>query len=222
MFRPFSALLPSFFVLCLLGAGCSRVAAVQIQNPAVVGHVEPNKVVLPYARAERTYAIPAGSLNDEASLLTFEPQSVCFNVTLRNVSSDAALSDLQSYEYLLKADDQALGTAELNPQQQQVNQFQGQVPETHQTGTTEYCAYRNPDSQQCERWNTEPTYSTVYVPGIITVVTGGGNLCFANTGALGPHTQVVELQMRNIRGTGSRRNFVFEWQLVGSQVPPQG
>jgi hypothetical protein len=211
----------ALFCLVAASTGCTRVAAVQIRNPATAGQVEPNRVILAYERPERYHALPSGSLADEASLVSFEPRGACFAVTLRNLGDAAALSDLGSYQVSLLADEEPLELAHAAPHQSEVRQYQGQVPETQHTGESTYCAYRDPNTQACNEWRTQPVYQTVMVPGIVNVVAGGGNLCFTNNGMLGPHTEIVALEFRNRRGTGERRRFAFEWQFVGSLPRPE-
>ena len=204
----------------LLAAGCARSASTAIRNPAQVGYVEPNKVVIPYTRAESYHGLPPGTLNEEASLVSYEPTGACFNVALNNLEDNAQLTDVQAYDIQLLADDVPVGAAVVQPGGVTSVVHQGLVPETQQTGTSTECVRTNPNTQLCEQWDTRPVYQTYMVPGPVTVYTGTGNVCFGNNGALHPGTREVALEFRTRPGV-VRHRFTFEWQFaeVGGAAP---
>ncbi len=206
----------------VLGA-CTPTAMVRIHNPAQIGHVEPNRVQLTYARAESYSGLPPGTLSDEASLVSYQPSGACFDVTLRNEGDEAPMASLSSYEVTAEADDHPLGAPAVTATASTSAQYQGQVPHQEQTGTQTTCAVTDSNTGVCQRWDTQPVYATVMVPGVITVVTGGGQVCFPNTGALSPRTQELDLAFDQPgAGLGARR-FKFQWQFVaGGSAPPQG
>lgn len=200
--------------------GCTRTASVQIRNPAQVGVVEPNRVVLSYARAEQHRGLPPGSLNEEASLISYEPRGACFDVMLNNLEDRAELSSLTTYEIRVTADGDELPPPDVMPNASMATVHQGLVPQTEQTGTTTECVRRHPETQACEQWDTRPVYSTYMVPGPVTVVTGGGKVCVPNNGLLSPYTEEVAVDFRTPRGVTAHR-FRFRWQFVGVQPPPE-
>ncbi len=71
-------------------AACTPVATVRIHHPARTGTVEPNRVVIAYPQPEGYYALPPGSLADEATLVSYEPAGACFQVRLRNLGDEGA------------------------------------------------------------------------------------------------------------------------------------
>jgi len=207
--------------------GCTRTSTIRIRNPAQIGHVEPNRVPIEYARSESLYALPPGSLTDEASLQSFEPRGACFAVTLRNFGEEAASSTLAGYSIRLTGpNDLEIETpAYVQPTETTVAQFQGQVPEQHQTGTTTQCVDNDPNTGACRRWDTQPVYDTVWVPGVVQVVTGGGTVCFANNGQLTPRTQglSLDLRMRDVSASNkyTTGRFSFVWEFDSVQAPAQ-
>src|SRR5690242_21300038 len=96
-------------------AACTPTAMVQIHHPARTGTVEPNRVVIAYPQPEDYYAIPAGSLADEATLVSFEPAGACFQVHLRNLEEEGQWSNPASYQISLEADDHALPPPAVTP-----------------------------------------------------------------------------------------------------------
>ena len=118
---------------------------------------------------------------------------------------------------MLEADDQPLPAPTVTPEGLVSRQYQGQIPQQQQTGTSTTCVSTNSTTGQCERWDTQPTYSTVFVPGVITVVEGGGIVCFQNNGALNPQTREIALEFRGATGVAHR--FVFEWEFI-DPFPP--
>jgi hypothetical protein len=214
--------LPLLLLLVLLAAlagGCTRSATTQIRNPAQIGYVEPNKVVISYARIESNYGLPPGSLNEEASLVSYDPSGACFNVSLNNLEDAAALADIAAYDIQLLADDSPLPPGTVQPGGVTATVHQGLVPETQQTGTSTSCVRTNPNTQACEQWDTQPTYSTYMVPGPVTVYSGAGNVCFPNNGALHPGTQEVALEFRSAANV-PRHRFTFEWRFLGTAPAP--
>jgi len=180
----------------------------------LVGHVEANQVLIGEGNTEAYHAIPSGSLTDEASMLSYAPDGACFGVTLRSLDSN--WTDVSSFDISLEADGQPLPEPTFDPQQPTAQSFNGLVPEQRQTGTETVCTYTDARTQICGRWETRPVYTTVMVPGILTVTTGGGRLCFGNNGAITPSTNLLALEFANT-GIAVQR-FVFEWELVGD--PP--
>jgi len=200
-------------------AACTRTATVQIRNPAQAGVIDPNRVVISYPRIEQNRGLPRGSLNEEASLVSYEPQGACFQVALNNLEQDGQLSDVRGYEIRLVADDDVLPPPTVTPEGMTAQTHSGLVPERRQTGETTQCVRRHHETQACEQWDTRPTYATVMVPGPVTVVSGAGTVCFPNNGALTPGTQEVALEFRSPGGMSSHR-FTFEWQFIQVAPPP--
>jgi hypothetical protein len=175
-------------------------------------------VVIHYPQPEGYYALPPDSLADEAQLVSFDPAGACFAVQLRNLQEEGQWSVPSSYEITLEADDRALPPPQVQVTQPVARQYQGQVPEQHVTGSTTVCMSTNANTGACERWDTQPVYSTVMVPGIITVVEGGGTVCFQNDGALTPSTQLISLVFRGPGGMLAHR-FTFEWEFIDPMPP---
>lgn len=200
--------------------GCTRTVSVQIRNPAQAGVLEPNRVVHSYARREQHRGLPPGTLNEEASLVSYEPRGACFDVLLNNLEDSAELAALTSYEIRVTADGEPLPPPDVMPTHSTATVYEGLVPQTEQTGTTTECVRRHPDTQDCEQWDTRPVYSTFMVPGPVTVVTGGGKLCVPNNGGLSPYTQEVAVEFNTPRGVTAHR-FRFRWEFVGVQPPPE-
>lgn len=200
--------------------GCTRTVSVQIRNPAQAGVLEPNRVVHSYARIEQNRGLPPGTLNEEASLVSYEPRGACFDVLLNNLEDRAELSALTSYQIVVTADGEPLPPPDVMPGQSMATVHDGLVPETEQTGTSTECVRRHHETQACEQWDTRPVYSTFMVPGPVTVVTGGGKLCVPNDGRLSPYTEEVAVEFRTPRGMTAHR-FRFRWEFVGVQPAPE-
>lgn len=201
-------------VAAIGASGCfvDRTVTTTLPHPMQTGQIQQNRVNHEYARTENNHRIPAGSLTDEATLTRMDAEAICATVQLRAVTDDdgQTWSDLRNWEItLLSAPGETVlttPTVEMLPDTAQ--QFAGRVPQRVQTGTETVCTDRDDESGDCNRSETRPVYQTRWVPGTVTVVSGGGNICFANPGVVSTQTQVVTLRLHR-----PIRNLNFEWQF---------
>jgi len=165
-------------VLALTVSGCvvDRTVATTIHNPLETGQIDDNTIPHQYANQERNYALPAGSLNDEATLTRLDAEAICMRVTLRAITGQngETWSDLRHWNpaLALAPGDTTLDgpTIELVPDTAQ--QYQGRVPQRRQTGSRRVCTQTN-SRHQCVRTEVRPVYQTVWVPGTVTVMVTG-------------------------------------------------
>lgn len=204
----------------VLGCFGGRTATTRIRHPLHSGAVETNRIALSYAAAESTYALPTGSLDDEATLVRLDPSAVCFEVKLRSLAEEAGrYADPAAWEmHVAWAEDAASAEAPaVFPRGVETAAFAGQRPEQQQTGSTTECVAHDSQTQACTRWETRPVYTTVYVPATIHVVTGAAGVCFANQGRITPATPKIALEL-----TGpDSQELTFEWEFDLSGAPAQ-
>jgi len=200
-------------LLALAASGCfvDRTVATTIHNPLETGQIDQNVIPHQYARQERNYALPAGSLNDQASLTRLDAEAVCFDVQLRAITSEngQTWSDLRNWNptLALAPGEAVIEGPTIQMSQNTAQQFAGRVPQRTQTGTQRVCTNRN-RQHQCSRWENRPVYQTLWVPGTVTVITGGGSICFPNGGQVTLATQAIDLRL-----TRTARSMNFEWDF---------
>ncbi|NOY92573.1 MAG: hypothetical protein GXP55_15375 [Deltaproteobacteria bacterium] len=209
-------------VLALGAGGCfvDSTVATTIHNPLETGQIDQNVIPHQYPRQERNYALPAGSLNDQATLTRLDAEAVCFQVDLRAITTEngQTWSDLQNWNptLALSPGETVLQgpTIQLSPSSAQ--QYAGRVPIRTQTGSEQVCTRRTGprNNRRCDRWETRPIYQTRWVPGTVTVVTGGGSICFPNGGQITLATQAIDLRLRR---TARSMNFEWDFQSIVAQ-----
>lgn len=204
--------------------GClNRTVITTIRHPLQTGQVDPNTVPHTYANQENNYALPPGTLNDEASLVQMDSSAACFDVTLNFIDDGEGQSwtDLRNWEITLDANpgDIRIVQPTVELYEPSAQQFQGQAPQEVEVGRSEECVKRD-RNDRCTRWENRPIYETQWLPAIITVVTGGGRICFGNGGHVTTNTTSVKL---NLHRPG--RTVAFEWEfepILAAQPATQG
>jgi len=197
-------------------AACTTRVTTSIRHPMQAGQLDPNRIPLTYGNVERRRGLPPGSLDDEAEITRLDTETMCFDVTMRAITegNGQTWTDLRNYEVALDAgEDLRVIAPELQLRENVAQQFNGLNPVRRRTGTRRVCANysrtRN-GQRRCTRWRSEPVYQTVYVPGIVTVIAGGGQFCFANQGIVTPETDRVKLVLRRSGGRSLEWEWLFE------------
>lgn len=188
--------------------GCTRSVTTTIRHPLQVGQLDANRIPLTYHATERQRGLPIGVLNDEAEILELTPERVCFDVSLAAIADDGVESwtDLRNFEIGLDAGSELhIVSPEIVDHQPTAQQYHGLNPQEQLTGYRQVCAEEN-RNDECVRWERQPVYETVYVPGIVTVHNGGGQICFGNVNYITPATEGIKLVLRR-----PALGLEFEW-----------
>ncbi len=205
-----------------LAAGCAHEPDVRIRNPLTARAVDPHRIVHPHDWAEQHHGLPPGSMNDEVLMASADPNQICFGLALHEL----AAIDLSGVDARLTVPNMSpLETPTVQAEPPTYQTFQGLVPETRPTGSETFCAnydrYNN-----CIRWQTRPTYTTVMVPGPVNVYLTRGMLCFPNGGLLTEATPQITLDLKvpitgqvGLFGRPNKRQ-IFGWAFYGGAAPP--
>jgi len=206
-------------VLAALGAvgalavasGGSHTESIEISHPAHVGYLEQNVIRHDYGGTEVEYGLPAGALADEASMVSLTPVEACFDVRVRNRDEHAArYVDLSRWRMLMEtSEDVEMGPTAFVPKMVESAGFNGRRPRQVLNGYTTECVQTDPNTSACRRWEERPNYTTVYDPAVVTVVTGGAQLCFAHGGRITPQTEWIELHLLS----PDEHELGFEWEF---------
>ena len=173
-----------------LGA-CTTTSYVTIRHPLQVGQVDPNTVPFESRRQERRRGLPAGTLVDEAQLLSLTPEQICVRTSVWGTQLEPQRADYNTYSIVLVADNAGVENA---PQQVQLEQAR----------VVQYRGFRGVY---------RGGYSSTRVPFVYQLTQQPATLCFANGGFVTPNTTHLTLEMRGPqRGT----NLDFEWEFASS------
>ena len=197
----------------LVACFTNRTVTTTIRHPMQVGQIDQNRVPHSYPSKENQHGLPAGSLDDEASLVRMDAEAVCFDVKLRSMDLGNGWEDLRNWEVTMTSgEDIRLAGPTVQQHQPQVQQFNGLIAQEVQTGTwIRECTSRNRDGS-CNRWEQRPETQIDYVPGIVTVQTGGGMVCFGNQqGHINTSIAAIALSMTR---NGQTRNFEWEFESI--------
>jgi hypothetical protein len=188
--------------------GCVHAVTVQIPNPLTRGLVA-NRVPNPDESTARYFGLPDNVFTSEASLVSLDPQRACFNVVLRVDGEHANLATPQAWRTFMRGAPNIENMEPIfgQPAQQQLAQMQGSIPRQRFAGYYTTCT-RYSYGTQCSQ---QPRYITVREPAVITVVTGGGAVCFAHGGTVNPRTEQITLHMDD-PNTVARR-LAFRWRF---------
>jgi hypothetical protein len=192
-------------------SGClHRTVVAAIPHPMTTGSVDATMIQHEYPSEENNRGLPVGALSDSATITRMDAEAVCFDVRLRQIDEGGGeiWTLLENWTIGVLADEVPLAQGSAETVDQVAQTYQGLNPVEVQTGSRMVCTRTN-DQGQCTRRENQPITEIQMLPGPVTVVTGGGGLCFPNGGQVTPATQIVHLQMR-IRS----RTRDFEWQLV--------
>lgn len=172
-------------------AACGSTSYVTIRHPLQVGQVDPNRVPFENAREESRRRLPAGTLVDEAQLLTLTPEQICVHVVVWGTDIEPQRSDLSTYSIVLVADNAGVENA---PQQVQLEQPRyGQYAGIRRV-------YRG-------------GYSATATSHVYQLTQQPAQICFANGGFVTPSTTHLTLELR---GPGRHTNINFEWDFTSA------
>jgi hypothetical protein len=205
------AFLPALLAIFSL-TGCVRdVAVTTVPNPAVSGVSADTRVAVSYPLQESQRGLPVGTLDDEATITSFDANQVCVGIALRAVDEGAgeSWSVLENFDISLETSDgRRLTPATYQASEATMQQYQGYVPTEVVVRVDRVCTQQNPQGQ-CTRWTDQPVTETQWLPGIVHVHTGGGGLCFQHAGAINPATQSIRLALRR-----TARRVDFQWSFT--------
>jgi hypothetical protein len=194
--RP-STLAPALVLYCLTTAACTRVATTAIRHPMQVGQVDENHVAVPQPVTESTYALPAGTLNNQAQLTRVDAEALCAQVWLKEPhdGQGPAPDPWDHWYYELETGDgQRLRDGRARLSQPTAQQYPGRVPQEVVVAVRDECVEESEDGR-CRAWEQRPITETQWVPGIVTVVAGGAQICFPNDGRVSPATTSLKLKL---------------------------
>lgn len=203
----------SLLAIALAGmVGCTHVSDIEIHNPMTAATVEQNRIVKPHDFVERERGLPPGSVADEAQLLSADARRLCFAVTLREIDP----IELGRAQIRLSAPNlDAIAATQVWPDSSTVSTYNGRVPERRQTGLETVCTAQD-QYGVCRAWQTRPIYSTVWVPGPVSVYEARGRMCFENRGVT-PATEQLSLELRLPR-TGENAGYSLLFGGMGKRV----
>jgi hypothetical protein len=212
----------SLFGLVLMSA-CGRASDIEIRNPLAAGAVDANRVVKEHNFAERERGLPAGTMADEATLMSLDDKQICFGLQLHELDP----IDLAQVEARLMTPklERAAGEGQVWPEPPTSRTYNGLIPQRQITGSETYCAQYQ--GNYCVAWRTRPVYSVVYIPGPVNVYTTRGRLCFPNGGLADAGTEQVSLELKMARQgwehqrmggwgafSGNTKKVVFRWGFL--------
>lgn len=176
-------------VAAVLASACGATSYTTIRHPLQVGQVDPNQVPFENAREERRRRLPAGTLVDNAQLVTLDPNQICLRTEIWGTDLEPERADYNQYSIVLVADDSNVENAPSNVQVEQPQMMQAQgIRRVYRGG-----------------------YSSVGQRHVYTITRQPATLCFQNGGFVTPSTTHLTLELR-----GRRVNLNFEWDFVSS------
>lgn len=177
--------------LALAGVACSPAASLEMANPLHGrGKVANNVIEFPNGATESEFELPAGTLTQSASLVSLTKEEVCFDVKLASLDVRKDLATPEGWRVFLRGEPEF---EDKRPQfREMVEVSEKVVPgsvEKQATSTERICdQYGN----NCINRNITTTYRE---PAMLTVLTGGGTVCFANKGHIKKSTEELTLHL---------------------------
>lgn len=199
----------SLVAAALATGGCVHAVTVQIPNPLTRGLV-PNRIPNEDQSTANYFGLPYNTFTSEASLVSLDAQRACFNVVLRVDGEHAPLATPANWRTFMRGDPNIENMEPIfgPPAQQQMQQMQGSIPRQRFAGYYTSCT-RYSYGTQCTQ---QPRYITVREPAIITVITGGGSVCFAHGGTVNPRTEQITLHLDDQQNVS--RRLAFRWRFT--------
>jgi hypothetical protein len=197
--------------LAASAAACTRAPDIMIQNPIVSGSVAPNHIMKESGWAERMNGLSPGALGDEATLLNLDAKRACFDVKLK-LLGEATFEFRRASASLSSPKGGTTVADKIAPNPPIQKMLAGLIAHRTQTGTSTRCVDTDPNSGACRRWDTQPVYSTVMVPGEIPVREESGQVCFPTNNVVVDTT----LQMTLAVMMGDKSVAKFRWGFLGS------
>lgn len=208
-----SFLLALSLTLAVASIGCvSRTVVTTIPHPMQTGQISQNRIAHEYRNNENNQALPAGTLSDSAEIVRMDAEAVCFDVLLTIVDDGdgQTWTDLRNWEITLDLPgDQRMVQPNIQLADPVAQQYDGRVRQQVQTGIRKNCLAYDAHTAACVQWEEQPVYEWQWVPGVVTVVSGGGGVCFGNQGFVTTGTSELKL---NLHRTG--RTIAFEWEFA--------
>lgn len=186
--------------MLLLSACGASTTFVTIRHPLQVGGVDPNLVPFENAREERGRQLPAGTLVDQAQLLTLTPDQICLRVSLWGDQLNPQRASFTAYRIALLNDQPGVENTGA-----QIQLEQGTTASYH--GVRRVARYTGGVA----------VVRAVAQPFVWQITHQPAVLCFPNGGFVTPSTTRMTLEL-NDAGAGNRINF--EWELSSSVAAP--
>ena len=179
-------------VLCaLVTPACT--APQRMPSPLTTGQVAPNRRQAPAQREEARAGLRPGTLATEASLQSMTAQEVCFDLTLRTTAERAALAEPGGWQIGLRSEPVAA--------------FQPAAVRAARAVTQKKLPSLNSGGQNGSALG---TFGTALAD--VTVLTGGGTVCFASGEAL-TAVRTLSLELTDAPTSFGQRRALFEFEF---------
>jgi len=183
--RPLSVLM--LLGLATASAACVRAPTVAMVNPLSAGSVSENELKYMDRNNEQQLGVPTGTLEHDASLVSADEKELCFKIKLRTARRD--LSSPKNWRVFLR------GKPDFEDMAPKFKDIE-RVSEETVAGSTVISSQSN--QRVCDNTgycvNRTVTHSS-RIPQDVKVLSGGGTVCFANTGHLNKTTEEITLHL---------------------------
>lgn len=180
--------------LCALVATAPACTASQrMPSPLTTGQIAPNRRQAPARREETRAGLRPGTLASEASLQSMTAQEVCFELTLRTTAERPGLAEPGGWQIGLRSEPPV--------------PFQPVVVRAPRAVTTKKLPSLNSGGQNGSALG---TFGTALAD--VTVLTGGGTVCFASGEAL-TAVRALSLELTDAPTSFGQRRAVFEFEF---------
>ena len=201
--------------VALWNTNCVDTSGFQLQHPLIAGGVQQNSDHSPEYQRERQNGIQPGSLTSDASLVAMTEQEVCFQVVLRTTGDRPDLAEPRSWRVFLRGEPKF---EDMGPV------FKESAPQTQVQVNGIVVDQVTEQERICDAYGancyTRNITRSIQRPTVVTIITGGGVVCFQNHGNLGRQTSHLTLHLDDPRTEWPlQRRIQFNWNLVGATQP---
>lgn len=203
--------------VALWNANCVDTSGFQLQHPLIAGGVQQNSEHSQEYQRERINGIQPGSLTSDGSLVAMNEQETCFQVVLRTTGDRPDLAEPRNWRVFLRGEPKFEDMGAIFKEAAPLTQVQvNGIVVDHVTEQERIC-----DAYGANCYTRNITRA-IQRPTTVTIITGGGIVCFANHGNLGRQTSHLTLYLDDPRTEWpAQRRIQFNWNLLGA-TPPAG
>jgi hypothetical protein len=169
---------------------CSHAATLEIANPLKGGAIGNNTIEYPDPQSESEFELPSGTLTQRASMTKLDDKEVCFDLALAALGERRDLAKPQGWKVFLRGGDPEF--EDMKPEFREIKDPAERVEMgsvVKQASATERIC---DDRGNCYNKEIVTTYRE---PAPITIVSGGGTVCFSNQGKIQNVTEQVTLHL---------------------------
>jgi len=210
-------------LVAALAVGCKRpraptvslrsTAKARTPNPLATGGRLQAPTIVVYSNEEEVYALPRGSLSQEATLVSTDEATTCAEVTLRQMGPRVPFAETKSWTVRLILDDRTrVAPSEESRLRGDATEADGRTTSNERVGQSFHCGHRD-STGACDQRVLAADYAEVTKAAKIPLAATTTRLCFPTAGVFTASTRTIALDFDPPKSPDAPDGFRMIWEL---------